>query len=194
MNKAALRKIYQDKRQALSEEDIKNRSQRVCRLFFREISLEQVRYLHVFLPIIRHNELDTWPVIRQLQQEHPHIGIVISRTNWQEKRMEHFHLNEATILKENKWGIPEPVAGPACPVQHIDLILLPLLAFDLEGHRLGYGAGFYDRFLAECVSDTKKIGLSLFPPLASPIRDIGAHDIPLDACITPDQVYWFSER
>lgn len=191
MNKAALRKIYQEKRQALSGKDIENLSQQVCHLFFREANLQTVRYLHVFLPIARHNELNTWPIIRRLQGEHPSIGIVISRTNWQEKRMEHVHLNEATILQENKWGIPEPVAGPACPVQHIDLVLLPLLAFDLEGHRLGYGAGFYDRFLAECAPDTAKIGLSLFPPLSTPIRDVGEHDIPLDACFTPEQVYYF---
>lgn len=191
MNKAELRKIYQDKRQALSEEDIEILSQRVCRLFFQEISLQNVRYLHIFLPIARHNELNTWPVIRQLQQEYPAVGIVVSRTNWQEKRMEHFHLNEATKLKESKWGIPEPVEGPSCPVQHIDLVLLPLLAFDLQGHRLGYGAGFYDRFLAECAPDTKKVGLSLFPPLPDPIGDVGEHDIPLDVCITPEQVYYF---
>lgn len=191
MNKAALRKIYQDKRQALSGEDIQNLSRRVCRLFFQKISLKEVRHLHIFLPIARHNELDTWPIIRQLQKEHPAIGIVISRTNWQEKRMEHFHLNEATILKENKWGIPEPVEGLSCPVQHVDLVLLPLLAFDLQGHRLGYGAGFYDRFLAECASDTKKVGLSFFPPLSTPIEDVGEHDIPLNACITPAQAYYF---
>lgn len=191
MNKATLRKIYQDKRQALSGEDIEALSQRVCRLFFQEISLKEVRYLHIFLPIARHNELNTWPIIRQMQQERPAVGIVVSRTNWQEKRMEHYHLSEATILKENKWGIPEPVEGPACPVQHIDLVLLPLLAFDLQGHRLGYGAGFYDRFLAECAPNTKKVGLSLFPPLPAPIGDVGEHDIPLDVCITPDQTYYF---
>lgn len=192
MNKAALRKIYQKKRQALNREDIENLSQGVCRLFFREIDLQQVRHLHIFLPIARHNELNTWPIIRRLQEEHPAIGIVISRTNWQKKHMEHVHFNQATILQENKWGIPEPVAGPACPVQHIDLVLLPLLAFDTEGHRLGYGAGFYDRFLAECIPGTTKVGLSLFPPLPIPISDVGKHDIPLDACITPAQAYWFS--
>lgn len=185
MNKALLRKIYQDKRQELSQQEIDRLSEMVCRHFFEEISLQAVRHLHIFLPIARHKELNTWPIIRQLQQQYPAIGIVVSSTNWQERRMEHFLLGESTLLEENKWGIPEPIGAAACPVEHIDLVLLPLLAFDQQGHRLGYGAGFYDRFLAECAPDTRKVGLSLFPPLPEPISDVNPYDIPLDACLTP---------
>jgi 5-formyltetrahydrofolate cyclo-ligase len=191
MYKAVLRKTYQEKRRALSRQELENLSQKICRRFFEEISLQAVRHLHIFLPIARQNELDTWPIIQQLQQQYPQIGIVVSRTNWQERKMEHYHLDDSTILEENKWGIPEPVGGPACPVAHIDLVLLPLLAFDRQGNRLGYGAGFYDRFLAECAPDTYKVGLSLFPPLPEPISDVNPHDIPLDACLTPEGSYWF---
>ncbi len=74
----------------------------------------------------------------------------------------------------------------------IDWVLVPLLAFDRRGHRVGYGKGFYDRFLAGCRSDARKIGLSLFAPVVA-IDDIGSQDVALDAVVTPDRVWTFGK-
>ena len=70
------------------------------------------------------------------------------------------------------------------------MVLVPLLGFDERGHRVGYGKGFYDRFLAECNPKIQKIGLSLFEPVAQ-IDDTSDFDIPLDACITPNRIWYF---
>jgi 5-formyltetrahydrofolate cyclo-ligase len=67
---------------------------------------------------------------------------------------------------------------------------MPLLAFDSKGDRVGYGKGYYDRFLAACRKDVLKIGLSYFPPVSS-IDDIEIFDKKLDFCITPERVYAF---
>ncbi len=192
MNKTELRKVYKKKRQDLSEDDINTLSRQVCEEFFQQINPEEVRHLHIFLPIAQHKEINTWFIIRKLQKEYPQTGIVVSSTDWKNKRMEHFHLHPDTELKESKLGIPEPVAGEHCPSEKIDLVLLPLLAFDAAGNRVGYGAGFYDRFLSGCLQGTKKAGLSLFGPAPEMISDADPHDIPMDMCICPGKTYFFN--
>jgi 5-formyltetrahydrofolate cyclo-ligase len=67
---------------------------------------------------------------------------------------------------------------------------VPLLAFDEKGFRVGYGKGFYDRFLKQCKDGGIKIGLSYFNPIDT-IEDAGEFDVPLNFCITPQKVYVF---
>ena len=87
-------------------------------------------------------------------------------------------------------GIPEPVDGLEVPASKLDVVFVPLLAFDKKGHRVGYGGGFYDRFLKSCKKDVLKIGLSFFLPELE-IEDIHSDDIPLDFCVTPGEVFRF---
>jgi 5-formyltetrahydrofolate cyclo-ligase len=65
-----------------------------------------------------------------------------------------------------------------------------MLAFDKQGYRVGYGKGFYDRYLKRCQPDVMKVGFSFFPPVDQ-IEDINANDVPLSYCITPHQIYAF---
>ena len=61
------------------------------------------------------------------------------------------------IIEENKWKIPEPLNGIVFDIKQLDVVFVPLVVFDLLGHRIGYGNGFYDRFLAQCLPETLKI-------------------------------------
>ena len=70
------------------------------------------------------------------------------------------------------------------------MVLVPLLCFDENGYRVGYGKGFYDRYLKQMNSKTIKIGLSLFPPVKL-ITDTSDWDVKLDFCITPEQIFKF---
>lgn len=72
----------------------------------------------------------------------------------------------------------------------LDAVLVPLIAFDARGFRVGYGKGFYDRFLKTCRADCLKIGLSLFPPVEK-IADTADFDVKLDACATPEKIWRF---
>jgi 5-formyltetrahydrofolate cyclo-ligase len=92
----------------------------------------------------------------------------------------------------NQWGITEPEYGKEVPPQLIDVVIVPLLAFDTRGNRLGYGKGFYDRFLAECKADVLKIGVSYFEPEQA-FEEVDEYDIPLDICVTPERVWSFIE-
>ena len=97
---------------------------------------------------------------------------------------------QATEFAISEWGIPEPVGGMIMEPASFDVILVPLVAFDNNGHRVGYGKGFYDRYLALCKPDCLKIGISLFEAVEL-IEDVESHDIPLDLAICPSQVYDF---
>ena len=96
----------------------------------------------------------------------------------------------STKLRLNKWKIPEPIDGDVGDPASIDLVIVPLLCFDERGHRVGYGKGYYDRFLKKCRPDCIKTGLSFFPPVDQ-IDDVHAGDIRLDMCFTPDETYHF---
>jgi 5-formyltetrahydrofolate cyclo-ligase len=158
---------------------------------FQKFNWENTKCLHVFLPIAKNKEVDTFEILSFFRQHFPAIAIVVSRIDFKNKTITPIYFDyENTVLVKNKYEIPEPLYGKECPIENIDTVLIPLLNFDLAGNRVGYGAGFYDRFLAQCKSDVLKIGLSLVPPIAS-IDDVNDFDVKLDYCITPDQTFEF---
>jgi 5-formyltetrahydrofolate cyclo-ligase len=103
-----------------------------------------------------------------------------------------FLTDKKSKFEKSEWGILEPMEETAVRLnpKDVDIIFIPLLALDTNGHRVGYGKGFYDRFLASTKPDVIKIGLSLEEPI-EPIEDINPFDIGLDFAITPKSVYRF---
>ena len=104
--------------------------------------------------------------------------------------MQHFLWSETTQITKNAFGIPEPLEGVRIKEDEIEVVFIPLLAYDKKGNRLGYGKGFYDRFLSKCLPQTIKIGLSFFSP-TNTLIDTHPNDISLDYVISPKQVYRF---
>ena len=102
----------------------------------------------------------------------------------------HSIITKQTEYKLDKFNIPTPTIKLDFDLNHLDFVIIPLLAFDKTGNRIGYGKGLYDSFLANCNSNCIKIGLSYFESLPSIIPS-EKHDIPLDFCITPNKVYAF---
>ena len=150
--------------------------------------------VHVFLPISKHNEVDTFSILNYFKLEHPELIVVVPRTNFKDLSIQNIlYDHEYTILGRNKHDIPEPIHGKTITPVQIDVVFVPLLAFDVKGNRAGYGKGFYDRFLSECRPDVQKIGLSFFDPIEG-IIDVNEFDIPLDLCITPGKTWIFSQK
>jgi 5-formyltetrahydrofolate cyclo-ligase len=171
----------------LSDAEYQQLNADLCDHFFATVKLKGVEVLHTFLPIKKTREVDTWLIIDRLKQDFPHIRIAVPKINNHTSQLEHYYLEGPEQLKNNTWEIPEPVKGVPTPTEKIDAVLVPLLAFDKQGHRLGYGRGFYDRFLAECRPDCLKIGLSFFE-VEEKIDGISEKDIPLDLVVTPQSV------
>jgi 5-formyltetrahydrofolate cyclo-ligase len=185
MTKEQIRKHYLQKRMALSEAEFQQLNSDLCRTFFEGVSLSSVRVLHTFLPIEKQKEVNTWLIIDQIRKQFPHIRISIPRINNQNATIESFFYEGKEQLEKNVWDILEPKQGIPTSVDNIDLVLVPLLAVDGEGNRVGYGRGFYDKFLKILPDTTLKIGLSLFPPVDS-IEGLGPHDLPVDVIVTPE--------
>ena len=119
------------------------------------------------------------------------VRLLVPRCDTETMALTHHELTPDTVLKNNRWGIPEPVDSSAHSPREIDVVLVPLLAFDRQGHRVGYGKGFYDSFLNQCRADTLKVGLSLFPAVKR-IDDVFAEDVALDAVVMPEDTLVFS--
>ena len=166
--------------------------EKICEMFFSTIDLSQVRVIHTYLPIERRIEVNTYPIIKRLAEEFPGIQLAVPYTIISDHSLIHLYWKQGEVLIENKWGIPEPdpLNCEEAEVSDIDLVIVPLLAYDLKGHRVGYGAGYYDRFLADCREETLIVGLSHFDPEDQWIKTED-YDIDLDFCITPDMVYKF---
>jgi len=187
MDKSSLRAQYLARRKSLSSQDHLKKSQSVTKLFIDSIPLSKYRSLHTFLPIEKKREVDTFLLIRQLRKRYPKLLIVVPKIH--KSGLEHYILRENTLLQPGPYFIPEPQKAESFD-QLIDVAVVPMLIFDRKGHRIGYGKGYYDRFLATCHS-ALKIGLSLFPPVDQ-IPELTSTDVALDIVITPKKLYKFS--
>ena len=190
MNKEVLRKEYLDRRKRLDSIEWVRRNSALHEHFFDNIKLEKITSVHMFLPMVERMEPDTWQIITQLQKKHPEIRIIISRTVWKDHSLEHYVFENRAQLEVNRYGIPEPVSGTRVDNSEIDMVVVPLLVVDKRGHRIGYGGGFYDRFLAKLGAHVFKVGFSLANPIEIDI-ETEPHDIPLNACICPAGFFEF---
>ena len=186
MLKEELRLKYSKLRSNLTPSELSEKSIRIANAILK-LPIWDFRNYHIFLPIDKKSEINTEGIISILLGFDKNVIVPkISSTT----RLEHYLLTDNTKFKENSLGIPEPEDGITVDAKKIDVVFVPLLAFDEKGNRIGYGKGYYDRFLKECRPEVLKIGLSFFEAETF-IDDISPLDIPLDYCITPIRNYSF---
>lgn len=188
-DKKALRNAYVKRRRDLHPDDLEALSEAIAARFF-SISLENIRYLHIYYPIPGKQEVDSLYICERIRREFENINLVLPKSDRSNCTLKHILWNKFTPLAMNAWGITEPISGEEVQANMLDLIVVPLLGYDVEGNRLGYGKGFYDRFMASCRPDVLKVGLSCFEPQKIIIPHEN-HDIPLDICITPEKIWHF---
>jgi 5-formyltetrahydrofolate cyclo-ligase len=189
MTKQELRKKYKELRQAMPLEAIQNESLAIAN---RLLSLDiwQNTYFHIFLTMENQKEVHTDVVLNILTGKDKEV--IVSRSDFESCSMVHYLLTDNTKLMLSNYGIPEPVDGIEVPSARMQVVFVPLLAFDEKGHRVGYGKGFYDRFLSECKADVIKIGLSFFEAEPDDIPH-NPTDVALDYCVTSKKVYNFKQ-
>ncbi|AMR28049.1 hypothetical protein A0257_13755 [Hymenobacter psoromatis] len=192
--KAALRRAALPPRLALTPAEVAHRSALLSEQLFAHFPIAGWRWLHVFLPLASKNEPDTWLIIRRIWAEMSALRLAAPVVQGDGISLKHYELTPATPLAANRWGIPEPAATPATEVApaRLDAVLVPLLACDAQGQRVGYGGGFYDQFLARCRPDALFIGLTILDDAPVPaLADVLPTDVPLHACLTPGGVWKF---
>jgi len=190
MFKQQLRPRFLTKRTQLTAEELEQCSRAIRDNFFQYFSLREIHSLHLYLPILKRNEINTWLIIHHLWQHYPDLTVVTSKIELSQNTMRCYRLTPETILLENRWQVPEPVNSSEFPEAQLDMVLLPLLCFDRQGHRVGYGKGYYDKFLVKCKPEIIKVGLSLFVPVET-IADVYQGDVKLNFCVTPQEIFSF---
>ncbi len=190
MTKKELRNIFKEKRKALSVHAIEKFNDLIL-INFQKLKLPLVQCVHTYVASLKLGEPDTSTIVRYLQFKNPLIKIVIPKVDIHSGSISHYHFDERVELITNAYGIDEPKEGNLISEDEIDLVLIPLLAFDKKGFRVGFGKGYYDKFLARCKPNVIKTGLSFFEPVDE-ISDISGFDIPLNFCITPKEIFSFS--
>lgn len=187
MNKKELRLQYKNLRQGLSIDEIEDKSLAIANKLLT-MDIWNKTYFHLFLTMEEQREVHTEFILNILAGKDKEV--IVSRSDFEQMKMIHFLLTDNTRLMKNQFGIPEPVDGIEVPSNKIDVVFVPLLAFDANGQRVGYGKGFYDRFLNECKPDVITIGLSFFEA-EQELIDANDTDVSLDYCVTPEKVYSF---
>lgn len=190
MLKSELRKIYIARRKSLSPKERAGKSRAIAGQFFQNFDLSAVKFLHCFIAIKRFGEIDTSLIFEKVWRDFPQIETLVPRVNFETGEIESLTFSPETLLAQSSWGISEPVESKIVEAQVIDLVLVPLLCFDERGFRIGYGKGFYDKFLRRCRADVLKIGLSYFPATEE-ISDTHDFDVKLDFCLTPEKIWKF---
>lgn len=189
MVKKELRKIYLGKRKAMPPAQLEEDSGRMLR-HFTQLSLPATDFILSYAPLAGHCEFDVAACETVLLARNGSATITWPRLRGEGALMDAIPVDKRGESLPNRYNIPEPVGGVAISPLLIDLVLVPLLAFDSKGYRVGYGKGYYDRYLSLCRPDVIKIGFSFFESVGG-IEDIDEFDVPLSYCITPMRVYEF---
>ncbi len=189
MKKQELRQLYKEKRKAIPAKD-KLKWDDLMLLQFQKLGFGNVNTLLSYWPMDEMGEPDTHLFSRYMRHMVPGLRVAYPVADFANIEMNAVLTNDDTDYHTGISGITEPTEGEQLDPHIIDMIFVPLLAFSQQGFRVGYGKGFYDKYLALCRKDVATIGFSYFDPVDK-IDDAAQFDVPLNICITPGKTYEF---
>ncbi len=188
MIKKELRIKYTEKRFHITKNEIEIQSKLISDIISENFDLKQ-KVISLFLPIESKNEINTFLILEFAKSQNAKIAI--PKSIFETSELIHYEFNDLNQLKINKFNIPEPISGNIISDELFDIVFIPLLTIDKKGYRVGYGKGFYDRFLNKCKKECLFIGLYLFDEFEV-IDDLNEYDLPLQFCVTPNQLINFN--
>ena len=189
MLKNELRKKYRKARMELSAMQ-QTKLDDLLLIQFQQLALPSLQSILSFVPIEEKLEINSFLFTDFLKFRNPGLQVCYPKINVFQNTMQAIITDAETEFDSNEYDIPEPASGAVIEPKYLDAVLVPLLIFDEAGNRVGYGKGFYDRFLIGCRPDCIKIGLCYFEPVPR-IEDASEFDVPLNYCITPQTNYVF---
>ena len=186
--KPELRSHYRQLRKGLSSDTVEELSKKISQQFLGWLeSHPDLNHFHFFFPIDRFNEVNTFYIKDALDQQDK--VLYTSQVNREETALETLKLPKDAAFFLDEWGIPVPQESIRVSSSKIQVVFVPLLAYDRKGNRVGFGKGYYDSFLNSLSPSVFKIGLSFFGPEEEILPE--AHDVPLNCCITPEKIFTF---
>ena len=189
MIKKTVRKEFLQRRMDIPEEDL-HQQIALMAFNFRKLKFPPIRYLLSYSPLLTRREFDVSVCEDMLKQQNPSMQTAWPRIEEHSAEMEATLVQRGGLFVKNKFNVLEPISGQIVAAEQLDMIFVPLVAFDDKGYRVGYGKGYYDRYLARCKPDIIRVGFSFFDAIRG-IEDINQFDVPLNFCITPYRNYEF---
>ena len=186
MLKCECRQLMLSKRNALSTSEC-TKLDDLLLIQFQRLDWSKINCVGSFYPMESKNEPNTLLLTKFLKAILPEVAIAYPKINDDNSMTFYAETND---LVENKWGIPEPMPVTEILIEQMDVILVPLICFDLLGQRVGFGKGYYDQYFGNHTGFVNKIGISYFEPIPK-IEDTNQFDVPLSKCITPWKIYEF---
>ena len=185
-SKFFLRNSFKKQRSLLDINQVQGLSKRIFENLL-ELNIWDKSFYHLYLSNEINNEVETDEIVNLLFMKNKRVFVpkILG------KDLLNIEIDNNTNYFLNQLGIREPISSNQKDASLLEVIFVPLLIFDKLGHRVGYGGGYYDKFLENIKEDVLKIGLSLFDPIDE-IQDIEKHDISMDYIITPKRVYDFT--
>jgi 5-formyltetrahydrofolate cyclo-ligase len=189
MTKKEIRRIELEKRIQLSPQELQDKTNLIANKFKNQPP-HSIKCLLSYYPVRERNEFDVSICEKIIKEINPLVQVAWPKIALNASTMEAHLIEKNKLFIKNKFNILEPLDGDIVSPESIDIVFVPLLAFDKKGFRVGYGKGFYDRYLPGCRNDVIKMGFSFFEAVDK-IDDINEFDVPLNLCITPTGIYEF---
>ena len=175
MDKKELRRSIRERKRAMTEEEIVSRSEKLGALFAQSEAYKNAKTIYGYLPY--NQEVRTVPMLEQALKDGKRVAVPKVYGD----EMKFLYLDDLTQVEKGYAGIPEPIADGPVADDDTALVLMPGLAFDPAGHRIGYGGGFYDKFLAAEPNHPTLALCYEFQML--PELHTEEHDIPVDTVL-----------
>ncbi len=181
--KQNLRKKLLEQRKSLSEESYLQKSVQICKRLTEQAEFKKAQTIHCYVSINKRREVNTHPLIKKMPEDRKRV--VVPFMQIEKGTLLHIELNHYDDLKPNRWGVLEPQKGNEVDPKELDLVIVPMVGGDSHKNRIGYGKGFYDRFLQQ--PNCPKIGL-LFEECLVEKVPVEGFDVGLDRIMTEDKV------
>lgn len=189
MLKKELRKMFTQKRKSVSRYH-KAKWDDLILIQFQKLLLPPLHAVFTYAAMEAYSEIGTDAILDYLQFKNPGLQAAYPVCDFSSRTMNAVIAADNTGFMLNKFGTLEPDSSKILNPKDVELVIMPLLCFDEQGYRVGYGKGFYDNYLANVSSGCIKVGLSYFNAIDK-IDDRNEFDVPLSYCITPERIYEF---
>lgn len=181
--KEEMRNRMLEQRTSISQADYYGASAEIIGRLKEQQEYQSARTIHCYVSMNQRREVETQELIREMLRKS--MPVVVPVTNFADGTLHHFRLRSFDDLQENKWGVLEPEQGQQVSPNELDLVIVPMVAADESCNRMGYGQGFYDRFLSQV--SAPKIGL-IYEQNVVEALPTEEFDVPMDKIITNTRV------
>lgn len=195
LSRQEIRQLIRKRRQTLTIEQQVCASDKLLQQLTRHQEIQQANKIAVYLS--NDGEIETLPFINWCWQQQKNVYLPVLHP-FAQGQLLFLHYVHKTPMTTNHFGIKEPKLDlrSICPVSQLDILLTPLVAFDLTGARLGMGGGFYDRTLEKWHQQRLAAQANTLHPIGlahdcQQVTSIPSEywDVPIPEIITPTKVY-----